>query len=55
VLSSIITKPREAKLLPISINKSSYGGTLPPAALLLLFFFRNHIGTETTKVCCFLT
>jgi hypothetical protein len=45
-----ITEPREAKTPPDKfLNKSSYGGTLPPAALLLLFFFCDHLGKETTK------
>ena len=56
VQSNIITHKGRQKPLPISFKqKVFYGGTLPPATLFLVFFFQDHLGTETTKVCCFFT
>jgi hypothetical protein len=37
------------------LNKSSYGGSFPPATSFQVFFLRYHLKTEATKVCRFLT
>jgi hypothetical protein len=50
------TEPREAKTPPDKYQTKVFmEEPFPPAALLLVFFFCDHLGIETTKVCCLFT